>query len=111
MERPNFFILSIQSLAKNSSWSYKSETMNNYYDIQWLSEDIPKPSKEELELEMKRLQDEWESKEYQRLRAPEYPKLTDLADALYWNSKGDSSYLDAYYSSCEEIKNKYPKTP
>lgn len=46
---------------------------------------------------------------YQRQRQPEYPPLTDLADALYWASTGDSSKLDVYYEACEAVKAKYPK--
>lgn len=53
--------------------------------------------------------EEWNKTEYQRLRAPEYPSLKELADALYWNSKGDASHLEQYYEKCEEVKNKYPK--
>jgi len=46
---------------------------------------------------------------YQRQRAPEYPPLSDLADALYWASTGDSTKLDEYYAACEAVKAKYPK--
>ena len=47
--------------------------------------------------------------QYQRDRKSEYPALADLADALYWSSKGDSTKLDAYYAACEAVKTKYPK--
>jgi hypothetical protein len=47
---------------------------------------------------------------YQRQRAPEYPSAADLADGLYWASKGDSAKLDEYYSACDAVKAKYPKT-
>ena len=102
----NFFIRALLSLYPNSIWSIQE---NNYDTLEWLSEDIPKPSKEEIEAEALRLQQEWEDTEYQRLRAPEYPPVTELADALYWNSKGDSSHLDAYYAACQAVKDKYPK--
>ena len=46
---------------------------------------------------------------YQRQRAPEYPSLAELADALYWNSTGDSTKLDEYYAACAAVKAKYPK--
>ena len=39
----------------------------------------------------------------------EYQSLRDLADALYWNSKGDSSKLTAYYAACEKVKSDNPK--
>lgn len=62
-----------------------------------------------LEAQAAEAQAEYERTEYQRLRAPEYPPLTDLADALYWKENGDSSKLEDYVAACEEIKNKYPK--
>ena len=46
---------------------------------------------------------------YQRDRQPLYPPLADFADAMYWNSKGDSSKLTAYYAACEKVKSDNPK--
>lgn len=106
MIEPNFFAESLFSLYPNAQWHLQDK---DYETLNWMSEDIPKPTLEEIEAEMQRLQAEWKLKEYQRLRAPEYPPLTKLADALYWNAKGDSSHLEAYYTSCDAVKNKYPK--
>ena len=46
---------------------------------------------------------------YQSTRQPLYPSLGDFADAMYWNSKGDSSKLTAYYEACEKVKTDNPK--
>ena len=46
---------------------------------------------------------------YQTVRQPLYPSLGDFADAMYWNSKGDSSKLTAYYAACEKVKADNPK--
>ena len=46
---------------------------------------------------------------YKDDRQPLYPPLADFADAMYWNSKGDSSKLTAYYASCEKVKTDNPK--
>jgi len=46
---------------------------------------------------------------YQSTRQPLYPSLGDFADAMYWNSKGDSSKLEAYYTACEKVKTDNPK--
>ena len=48
--------------------------------------------------------------EYQRKRAPEYPSLASFADAMYWNSTGDSTKLDEYYAACAAVKAKHPKS-
>ena len=46
---------------------------------------------------------------YKDTRQPLYPNLGDFADAMYWNSKGDSSKLTAYYAACEKVKTDNPK--
>jgi hypothetical protein len=46
---------------------------------------------------------------YKYKRVKEYPPLTDLADALYHQSKGDETKLTAYLAKCEAVKQKYPK--
>ena len=46
---------------------------------------------------------------YQSVRQPLYPSLGDFADAMYWNNKGDSSKLTAYYDACEKVKTDNPK--
>ena len=46
---------------------------------------------------------------YQSTRQPLYPSLGDFADAMYWNSKGDSTKLEAYYAACEKGKTDNPK--
>ena len=46
---------------------------------------------------------------YKDDRKPLYPQLEDFADAMYWNSKGDSTKLEAYYEACEKVKTDNPK--
>ena len=46
---------------------------------------------------------------YKDVRKPLYPSLGDFADAMYWNSKGDTSKLTAYYAACEKVKTDNPK--
>lgn len=42
-------------------------------------------------------------------RRAAYPSLTVLADALYWQSKGDQTKMDVYIAACSEVKQKFPK--
>ena len=56
-----------------------------------------------------RLQAELQKVKYKLDRIGEYPPLQDLADALYWQSKGDNSKMEAYVAACEAVKEKYPK--
>ena len=52
---------------------------------------------------------EFTATKYQKQRSEQYPPLEDFADAMYWNSKGDSSKLTAYYAACEKVKTDNPK--
>lgn len=95
----------LQSLVPGAQFAIEN---NDYNKIQWF-DSRPMPSKKEVDAEVERLETEWVRTEYQRNRRPEYPSLEELADALYWNNKGDQSKLEAYYAKVEEVKNKYPK--
>jgi hypothetical protein len=77
--------------------------------IQWFNDNIPVPSKESIKQKADELQAAWNSLQYQRLRKPEYPPLADLADALYWQSEGDSTKMTAYLAAVDAVKLKYPK--
>ena len=55
------------------------------------------------------LDEEYAKVKYKDDRQPLYPSLGDFADAMYWNSKGDSSKLTAYYAACEKVKTDNPK--
>lgn len=94
------------SLCPNAKWRWSG---TDYNDIEWLDEEIQKPTLEELETEAQRLSIERINNQYKNKRALEYPQLTDLADAMYWASQGDNSKLEAYYAACEAVKLKYPK--
>ena len=67
------------------------------------------PTDSEINAEVTRLQAEYDAKKYQIDRQPLYPSLGDFADAMYWNSKGDSTKLEAYYTACEKVKTDNPK--
>ena len=93
-------------LAPGAEWVNIND---DYNQLQWLSPDIPKPSKSQVEAKIKELQKEWEDTQYQRDRAPQYPSLADFADAYYWAQKGDNTKMNAYIAQCDEVKNQYPK--
>lgn len=88
---------------------------SDYAATEWLS-DEPMPSLAEVKAEIARIEAEEPTEaeylaatEYQRLRKPEYPPLTDLADAIFWQQQGDNSKMEAYVAACEAVKAKYPK--
>ncbi len=96
------------SLRPGASWACNGET---YDGLQWLEKPVweggqKKPTKEEVEAEVARLQKEWEDSEYQRLRAKEYPDFKEYLDGLV---KGDTEQMQAYINACLAVKAKYPK--
>ena len=96
----NFFSQAIQSLAPGAQWYCHGD---DYNELHWLSEDIPKPTLEEIEAEALRLQEEYENNDYQRLRAAEYPSFADQFDFLYHGG------YDAWKTEITKVKEKYPK--
>jgi hypothetical protein len=46
---------------------------------------------------------------YRGKRAQEYPNLTDLADAVYWQANGDNTKMQEYLANVAAVKEKYPK--
>ena len=94
-------------LTPDAIWSMDAE---DYDKLTWLSTDIPKPTKAEVEAEVARLQAEYNKTEYQRQRSSEYPDLKEFADAYYWTQNGDNTKMDAYIVKCSTVKNKYPKS-
>ena len=97
------FVEAIGSLRPGAQWSL---TGDSYSGLTWLSSDIEAPTEEELVAEAARLQEEYDALEYQRLRAPEYPGISDYIDGVV---KGDQAQIDKYIADCLAVKAKYPK--
>ena len=98
----------LQSLRPGAEWMLIGD---NYNDIRWLEKPVyeggqRKPTIEEVEVEVARLQQEWENTEYQRLRAKEYPDVKEYLDGLV---KGDTEQMQEYIDKCLAVKAKYPK--
>ena len=77
--------------------------------VEWHKPSVAPVTEEQIATELARLQAQYTAQEYARQRAQEYPPLTDLADALYHQSKGDETKMTAYLAKCEAVKQKYPK--
>lgn len=50
------------------------------------------------------------AEEIDAARRAAYPPLADLADALYWQSQGDNSKMDAYNAAIAAVKEQFPKS-
>lgn len=85
-------------------------------NVLWYSPDIPQPSEEEINTELARLQAEYDSTQYKRDRAPEYPPIGDQLDALlkhlnYRRTQGDElvQELDDVIAEWLSVKSRHPK--
>jgi hypothetical protein len=77
---------------------------NTYEGIEWIEE--PLFTKEQVEEEVQRLQDNLNNTEYKKLRAAEYPDFREYLDGVV---KGDYEQIQAYMQACLAVKAKYPK--
>jgi hypothetical protein len=84
------------ALYPTAKWTLNGDT---YDGITWLSEDISKPTEEELL--------SWvDPNAYKAKRAAEYPPITDYLDGVV---KSDQTQIDKYIADCQAVKAKYPK--
>jgi hypothetical protein len=91
----------LQTLRPGAVWSLVGD---QYKDIEWHDKEQTKPTEEEVNDEIARLQAEYDSKEYKRLRVAEYPSIEDQLDILYHQG------YDGWKTKIEEIKNKFKKS-
>ena len=92
----------ISSLLPGAEFSIRE---NDYDQIDWWDEVYQKPTKEEVETEIQRLQSEHNLTEYQRQRAPEYPSIGDQLDALFHAGVFPPEMAE----KIQAVKDKYPK--
>ena len=92
----------IQNLRPEALWELRNE---NYNTLVWNDTEQTKPSLQEVEAEALRLQAEFDSKEYQRQRAPEYPPIGDQLDALWKGGEAAAEML----ARVQAVKAQFPK--
>lgn len=103
MNRTFGIVEALQSLTPGAQWVLRGD---DYEGLEWLDELQTQPTEEECLVESARLQAEYDALEYQRLRAPEYPSMSDYLDGIV---KGDDAQVQAYIDACLAVKAKYPK--
>ena len=75
-------------------------------EVEWYNPSTPPVTESQIAAEVTRLQAVYDSNEYQRKRAAEYPSLLNYIDGVV---KGDQAQIDAYIAACQAVKTKYPK--
>ena len=91
--------LALESLVPKAKWTVLEK------GIEWYSDDIPQPSDSEIQAEITRLQDIYDSQEYARNRKAEYDKLNQFEMQYDDQQNGTTTWVDAI----NDIKARYPK--
>ena len=87
----------LESLKPGAEWLLTDDK------LEWLDTKQTEPTQEEIDAEIKRLQDQYDANEYQRSRASEYPSIPDQLDEIYHNG------IDSWKAVIKKTKDKYPK--
>jgi hypothetical protein len=99
------FLDAVASLYPTGGYSIRGM---DYSGLQWHRTDLPKPTEQEIAIELARLQSEFESNEYQRLR--QYPTIGDQLDML-WHAIDTNSLnkTSDFYTAIKAVKDAHPK--
>ena len=81
----------------------KAECVIRGTEIEWHSTDITQPTDSEIDAEITRLQSAYDSNQYQRDRATDYPAIADQLDDIFHNG------IDGWKTTIQLTKDKYPK--
>ena len=93
--------MAISSLVPDVAFRAEDGKITN-----WYSDSIPQPTQEEIDEKSIVIQAEYDSQQYARDRATDYPPVTDYLDGIV---KGDTAQIDKYVADCLAVKVKYPK--
>jgi len=89
----------LQSLRPEAQWVLRGD------ELEWLSPEIPQPTDSEIQAEIIRLQELYDSQEYARLRKADYDQLNQ--DELRFDDLRDGT--TTWVDTINEIKARYPK--
>jgi 4-hydroxyphenylpyruvate dioxygenase-like putative hemolysin len=95
----------LQSLRPGAEWVLRGD------NLEWMDTKQTKPTEAEIAEEITRLQEEYDTKEYARKRAVEYPALNEQLDML-WHAidEGKLNKYSDFYKKLKSVKEKYPKS-
>jgi hypothetical protein len=88
----------ILAINPSASVSVNAEDLDQ---ITWHDTEVI--SKSDIQAKQAELKADYDSKEYQRKREPEYPSIADQLDDLYHNG------IDGWKATIKITKDKYPK--
>ncbi len=90
--------------VRTGQWFGWSDSKNKVYANLIVHDGGAKPSEADVNAGLKKLQDDFDAKDYSRKRAAEYPSLVDQLDDIYHNG------IDGWKATIKATKDKYPKS-
>ena len=90
------------ALAPEKRWRVIEETLH------W-EDESPQPTEEAIQTKIIELQAEYDSKQYQRDRASQYPSITDVVVALAEKEEGDDTMWQEITTQRAKVKADNPK--
>lgn len=98
----------VANLRPGAAWTLEGW---EYSGLTWYDEVQTKPTELEVAEEVARLQSDYESKEYQRLRENKYPNIKSQLDML-WHAidSGTLNKTSDFYTTIKAVKDAHPKS-
>ena len=87
----------------------KFEVKDTYSTLVWKDDVIPKPTEKEINDKIAELQADYDSKQYQRDRASQYPSITDVVVALAEKEEGNNAMWQEITAKRAKVKSDNPK--
>jgi hypothetical protein len=98
----------INALIENAEVSVYGDE-NEDFEVLWLNGTKPVSNEKILE-KLKELNADYDAKQYQRNRQPEYPAIGDQLDMLFHAiDAGKVDKTSDFYKSLKAVKDKHPK--
>ena len=89
--------------VRTGQWFGWSDSKNKVYANLVVHDGGAKPSEADVNAGLKKLQDDFDAKDYSRKRQAEFPSLVDQLDDIYHNG------IDGWKATIKTTKDKYPK--
>ena len=93
----------ILAIKSNAQVSVSADDINT---LEWHDNNPTGITNQQILTKQSELQAEYDSKQYQRDRANEYPDFKEYLDGIV---KGDDAQIQKYINDCLAVKDKYPK--
>ena len=90
--------------VRSGQWFGWTDSKNKVYANLVVHDGGSKPSEADVNAGLKKLQDDFDTKDYSRKRSKEYPSVVDQLDDIYHNG------IDAWKATIKATKDKYPKS-